>query len=309
MKTELYSFIAYLRQERGRSANTVASYEQDLSLAITLFNQAGINTWSAVDRFAIVDLITTMQKQGRAVASINRLLSTLRQFFRYLLQQDELTVNPMELIRQLPTSSDQISVPDSLSQHQMNTLIQSIDVTSPLGSRDRALLAVLYATGMLVSEIIQLRLKHIHRELGIIQFQPSRGQGRIIPLSQASAKFLHEYLTAGRVQLTENHDSMAAVFVNAHGRPLTRQGVWKVIRSRVRQAGLPDHVTAQTIRHTFVTDLLANGASWQGVQALLGQENNNATYANYLKMSSQELIAFYHQYHTELLLGRENSSC
>ncbi len=297
MTNEINEFTRYLA-EQGRSQNTVDSYRLDLETCATYFLSVGIKQWSTVDRYAIMNLITHLQRQGRANATINRFLSSLRQLYRFLIQEGLVKTNPLTLIHQLPVQIGQQSSQTVLTTDQLRALLQAPDTSQPLGIRDRALLELFYATGMQVTEVLQLSMDQLHLDLRVINFQTGHGRSRIIPLAPTCCDWLTKYLTVSRSQLVNDEDQF--VFVNARGHHLTRQGIWKILRQQTTAANLKRDVTPQLLRHTFVADLLTNGASWQGVQSLLGQTPTNTTYAKLLTLSSQELMDLYDRYHTDL---------
>ena len=297
MTNEISTFTKYLAQQ-GRSQNTVDSYRLDLETCATYFQTIGINQWSRVDRYAIMNLITHLQKQDRANTTVNRFLSSLRQLYRFLIQEGIVKTNPLTLIHQLPVQIDQQSSQTVLTSDEVRALLKAPDINQPLGLRDRALLELFYATGMKVTEVIQLTMDQLHLDLRVINFQADHGRSRIIPLSTTCCDWLTRYLTVSRTHLVGDHEPF--VFVNAHGRHLTRQGIWKILRQNTTAANMQRDVTPQLLRHTFVADLLTNGASWQGVQALLGHVPTNTAYAKLLTLSSQELMDLYDRYHTDL---------
>lgn len=297
MTNEIDTFTRYLAHQ-GRSQNTVDSYRLDLETCTAYFQTVGINQWATVDRYAIMNLITHLQKQGRANTTINRFLSSLRQLYRFLIQEGLVKTNPLTLIHQLPVQIDQQSSQTVLKNDEVQALLQAPDTSHPLGLRDRALLEMFYATGMKVTEILQLSMDQLHLDLRVVNFQGDHGRARIIPLSPTCCTWLSKYLTVSRPQLVSDQEPF--VFVNAHGHHLTRQGIWKILRQQTNAANLKRDVTPQLLRHTFVADLLTNGASWQGVQSLLGHTPTNTAYAQLLTLSSQELIDLYDRYHTDI---------
>lgn len=297
MNNDIKAFTKYLIAQ-GRSTNTVESYRLDLETCASYFQSVGTRQWSVVDRYAVMNLITNLQKQGRANATINRFLSSLRQLYRFLLQEGLVKENPLALIRQLPVQIDQQSAQTVLTVEEVQSLLQAPDTRTSLGVRNRTLLELFYATGMQVSEVLQLTVDQLHLDLRVINFQAAHRRSRIIPLSTTCCYWLNRYCTTSRQQLASADEQ--AVFVNSHGRQLTRQGIWKIFRQETKVAKLSREVTPQLLRHTFVADLLTNGASWQGVQSLIGQSPTNTTYANLLTLSSQELMDLYDRYHTDL---------
>lgn len=289
MQETIDSFIQYLLTQKGRSQNTGQSYRHDLENCATFFCDQGIKSWNAVDQYAVINLIAQLKEQGRAVTTINRTISSLRQLFLYLLRTHQVQTNPMDYIDH--EQSRPKDTPIVLTAEELSRLFAVPDTSKLTGLRDRALLELMYGTGMLVSELISLRRSQVHLDLHILQVQENPRHQRIVPLGKEAEKWLTGYLEA-----TANIKS-EYVFLNSHGQTLTRQGIWKNFKALVSESGIKKRITLQTLRHTFTADLLKNGASWQLVQELLGRETGRATYESYLHFETQDLIRMYHQYH------------
>lgn len=293
MMDEITDFVAMLKNERGLTANTQANYRRDLVHAKEFFAQQGITSWQAVDRYAVMDFLTAQQQAGKSVATINRLISSLRQFFRYLVRQQQLTANPMETIDHRPANTP-AAAPVILTEAEVERLLAVPDTTTPLGIRDRVILELLDATGMRVTELATLPLTALHLDIKFVQLQGSGQHERMVPLGRPTVHWLERYLKAVRSQLADGDQT--AVFLNAHGRPLTRQGIWKNFKKWVQQADINKQVTPQTFRYTLAVQMLSRGASGQAVQEMLGYTELRML-RPYLKVTPQELAATYEKYH------------
>ena len=227
------------------------------------------------------------------MATINRLISSLRQFFHYLVRQQQLVANPMETIDHRPASA-QLASPVILTEEEVDRLLAVPDTTTPLGIRDRAILELLDATGMRVTELATLPLTALHLDIRFVQLQGNAQHERMVPLGRPTVQWLERYLKTVRPQLVDGDQT--AVFLNAHGRPLTRQGIWKNFRKWVQQADITKQVTPQTFRYTLAVQMLSRGASGQVVQEMLGYTELRML-RPYLKVTPQELAATYEKYH------------
>lgn len=285
------NYLTDLKVVRGRSNNTVDSYRRDLHRAVEFFNQQGISTWAQVDQYAIFNLVAEQKKQGRSTATINRLLSTLRQFFRYLVRQRHIDFNPMELVdNEQVTATKQ---PVILNETEVSRLLKAPLATNPLDRRDNAMLGLMAATGMRVSEVVALRLSDLHLDIKMVRLGHGSKRERLVPVSAAVVGVLNDYLANTRPQLASECEP--AVFVNAHGHHLTRQGIWKNLKARVQKVGITKDVTPQTLRYSFAVHLLRNGGDSRLVQEMLGYSEMRVL-KPYLKMTAQELSANYEQH-------------
>lgn len=284
------SYLTYLRDEQGRSANTIASYQRDLTQAVDFFTTQGVASWSTVDQYVILALVASLKDKQRSAATINRLLSVLRQFYRYLVRHRQLQFNPMELIdnEQVTTSKQ----PVILSEAEVDRLL-GLPANDPLAKRDHALVALMAVTGMRVSEIVDLQLADLHLDVHMIRLGTATKRERLVPVSDGAVQALSNYLADTRPSLV-NADEQA-VFVNVHGRHLTRQGIWKNLKELVVAAGISKSVTPQTLRYSFAVHLLRNGADTRLLQEMFGYSEMRAL-KPYLKMTAQELSADYERH-------------
>lgn len=294
MNNEVAAFLAFLKDERQLSDNTLMSYQRDLEQTVTYLEDRGIVDWQQVDHYLLIDLLNSLRQQGKANSTINRVISSLRQFYKYMIRHHNLTINPMEMIDHQYTFK-QPPTPVILTEKEIEQLLAVPDVSTPIGLRDRALLEIMDATGMRVSEVIALDLTALHLDVRLLQLTGKNERERMIPLSQPAVKWLTDYLDRGRPRLLrDEHETR--VFLNAHGYPLTRQGIWKKMKEWVSEAKIKKEVTPQTMRYSFAVHLIENGADVQLIQEILGYNAMKALQP-YLRVSPQQLSANYMKYH------------
>ncbi|MCC4328141.1 tyrosine-type recombinase/integrase [Limosilactobacillus reuteri] len=294
MNNEVAAFLAFLKDERQLSDNTLMSYQRDLEQTVTYLEDRGIVDWQQVDHYLLIDLLNSLRQQGKANSTINRVISSLRQFYKYMIRHHNLTINPMEMIDHQYTFN-QPPAPVILTEKEIEQLLAVPDVSTPIGLRDRALLEIMDATGMRVSEVIALDLTALHLDVKLLQLTGKNERERMIPLSQPAVKWLTDYLDHGRPRLLrDEHETR--VFLNAHGYPLTRQGIWKKMKEWVSEAKIKKEVTPQTMRYSFAVHLIENGADVQLIQEILGYNAMKALQP-YLQVSPQQLSANYMKYH------------
>ena len=294
MNNEVAAFLAFLKDERQLSDNTLMSYQRDLEQTVTYLENRGITNWQQVDHYLLIDLLNSLRQQGKANSTINRVISSLRQFYKYMIRHHNLTINPMEMIDHQYTFN-QPPAPVILTEKEIEQLLAVPDVSTPIGLRDRALLEIMDATGMRVSEVIALDLTALHLDVKLLQLTGKNERERMIPLSQPAVKWLTDYLDRGRPRLLrDEHETR--VFLNAHGYPLTRQGIWKKMKEWVSEAKIKKEVTPQTMRYSFAVHLIENGADIQLIQEILGYNAMKALQP-YLQVSPQQLSANYMKYH------------
>ena len=294
MNSEVVAFLAFLKDDRQLSDNTLMSYQRDLEQTVTYLQGRGITDWQQVDHYLLIDLLNNLRQQGKANSTVNRVISSLRQFYKYMIRHHHLTVNPMEMIDHQYTFN-QAPAPVILTEKEIEQLLAVPDVSTSIGLRDRALLEIMDATGMKVSEVIALDLTALHLDLKLLQLTGKHGHERMIPLSQPAVKWLTDYIEYGRSRLLRD-DHETRVFLNAHGDPLTRQGIWKKMKEWVNEAKIQKEVTPQTMRYSFAVHLIENGADIQLIQEILG-DNAMKALQPYLQVSPQQLSAKYMKYH------------
>lgn len=292
MQEHLADFLTYLKIERALSKNTIENYGRDLKQYYRFLENEKITSIQKIDRYIILNYLEKLRADGLSANTIIRRLSSLRQYHEYLFQEKITPNNPMQHV---DTPKKAKTLPDVLSTEEVDAVIEQPDTTNPLGVRNRAMLEVMYATGLRVSEICNLELNHLHLQMGLIQTRGKGNKERIIPIGDAAIRWLEDYLSLSRYTLLNDEDH-TFVFVNSRGGKLSRQGIWKIIKKIVQEAGISKNVTPHTLRHSFATHLLENGADLRIVQELLGHSDISTTQI-YTHISKQRLSEIYQEHH------------
>lgn len=292
MEEQVRDYLHYLQIERGLSLNTRKSYERDLHKYLSYVEEQKIDTWQAVDRYIIMEYLQRLHSEENSSATIIRMISTLRGFHQFL-RQERLTDNdPMQHIDS-PKKAQKL--PSTLSIEEVTLLIETPDTSKPLGIRNRTILEVMYATGLRVSELVDLKIGDLHLAMGLLQTLGKGDKERIIPLGDYAIQWIKKYLEEARPFLTRKNQNENRLFVNNHGKPLSRQGVWKNLKQIVREAGIDKNITPHTLRHSFATHLLENGADLRIVQELLGHADISTTQI-YTHITKQRMADVYKQH-------------
>ncbi|EPB3004163.1 site-specific tyrosine recombinase XerD [Enterococcus hirae] len=291
MNEEINDYLHYLTIERGLSLNTRKSYERDLLQYLHYLEDEQITSWQDVDRYVVINYLEKMHNEKKAPATVTRMITSLRRFHQFL-RQERLTDH--DSMQHIDTPKKVQKLPSTLSLTEVERLIETPDTTKNLGIRDRAILEVMYATGMRVSELVGLKLSDLHLSLGLVQTLGKGDKERIIPLGDYAIQWLERYLDEARPLLVAN-PSETHVFVNHHGTGLSRQGIWKNLKQLVREAGINKEVTPHTLRHSFATHLLENGADLRTVQELLGHADISTTQI-YTHITKKRMTDVYKQH-------------
>lgn len=290
----LAEYIIYLKIERGLSANTVTSYKRDIEKYLTFLMEKKITQLDEVSRFEILDFLQTLRQSGAADNSIIRMVSSLRKFHQYLKRESIVSDDPMQLI---DTPKKASTLPKAISPQAVEQLLEAPDTTTPLGVRDRTILELMYATGLRISELVNLKLSDMHLTMGFIQTMGKGEKERIIPLGEIASQWLDHYLDGARVYLQDQSaETSEYVFLNSRGKGLSRQGIWKKVKQLALEAGIDQNVTPHTLRHSFATHLLENGADLRMVQELLGHADISTTQI-YTHITKTRLKQVYSDYH------------
>lgn len=272
MHQAIEEFIDYLDVERGLADNTLESYSRDLR-HYSEFVQKMRSDEDNVSRATIIAYLLHLQKQGRAASTIARRLAALKSFYQYLLREQKVDHDPTE---NLESPKQKKRLPRVLTIEEIERLLEQPDGREPAGLRDRAMLELLYATGIRVSELVSLDVGLVNPESAAVRCVGKGGKERIIPVGSVAIRALIDFLTRGRPKLVRDPEE-PALFVNQHGRRLTRQGFWKILKKYAIQAGITKEITPHTLRHSFATHLLENGADLRAVQEMLGHADISTT--------------------------------
>lgn len=292
MNEQVIDYIHYLTIERGLSLNTRKSYRRDLDQYLAFLEKEKITEWSQVDRFTILNFLQQLKAEDKSSATISRMISSLRRFHQFLRQERYTDHDPMQHI---DSPKKVQKLPDTLSLQEVERLLETPDTREVLGIRDRAILEVMYATGLRVSELIGLKLNDLHLAMGLLQTIGKGDKERIVPLGDYAIEWVQRYLDEARPYLTRKHQEEVHLFVNSHGTGLSRQGIWKNLKNLVREAGIHKNVTPHTLRHSFATHLLENGADLRTVQELLGHADISTTQI-YTHITKKRMTDVYKEY-------------
>ncbi|OPA81373.1 site-specific tyrosine recombinase XerD [Paenibacillus selenitireducens] len=275
MNKHLRAFIHFLSEEKGLSRNTLESYERDITQFITFMDDnRQIHEVQAIKKTDIAQYIYHVKQLGRAPSTLSRSIVSIRSFFHYLVRQQSITQDPS---MDMEAPKLEKKAPYVLSVAEIERLLNAPSTASQQGTRDKAMLEVLYATGIRVSELISLDVDHIHLDLGFIRCIGGNGKERIIPLGRIAATCLAEYMKDARVKLLKDRVEETALFVNQLSTRLTRQGFWKIIKKYAREAEIEHEITPHTLRHSFAAHLIENGADLRSVQEMLGHADISTT--------------------------------
>lgn len=280
MNTEIEEFIKYLQDVKKMSRNTVLSYHRDLMQMEAYLRERKITEASRVTKTSLNSYILFLEKEGKASTTISRMLASMKAFFHYEFSEGRIRRNPVELIR---APKIEKKIPVILTTAEVNALLKQPDGRSPKELRDRAMLEVLYATGIRVSELTGLCLADVNTSIGFLTCRDGEKE-RTIPFSGAAKDALTDYLSNSRPHLVKKDDS-PWLFVNFSGGRMSRQGFWKIIKYYGEKAGIKADITPHTLRHSFAAHLIGNGADMKAVQIILGHSDMATTqmYATYVR--------------------------
>lgn len=293
MKTYIAAFIDYLNYEKGLSANTRSAYRRDLDkLKAFLQEKHSVNDPAAITREQIMAFLTWQLDNGAEYSSIARSLSSIKTFYKFLFLESYTRNNPTENIE---TPKIKRKLPEVLSIDEVDKLMEQPKVIKPLGIRDRAMLELLYGTGVRVSELLDLQIEDINTTAGFLRCIGKGRKERILPVNQTSIFWIHNYLAKSRNFLVKS-PLERTLFLNARGKRMSRQGFFKILGSYAGKAQIAKEVTPHTIRHSFATHLLENGADLRAVQEMLGHADISTTqiYTHLTKTRLREVFQMYH---------------
>lgn len=293
MTGRMQLFLEYLTVELGLSANTRQAYERDLRLFCKTLGFKNSDALVNVSREQITGYMTQLKERGLAAATIARKLAAIKAFYRFMTAEGYMDANPAEVVE---AGTKGIKLPRVLSEDEVVRLLSQPDITTAEGFRDRTMLEVLYATGMRVSELINLTLERVDLNMKYIIAFGKGSKERIVPLGSVAAEFLQQYLEKVRPKLTHEDRNTNIVFLAFGGHELTRQRFWQIIRAYGRKANINKALTPHILRHSFATHLLDNGADLRSVQELLGHSDISTTQI-YTHLTNKRLRDIYAKAH------------
>jgi len=291
MLEKITSFCDYLQNERKLSANTLDSYSRDLRRFTEFLVGNEIDSFEDVSDNTVLTYQLHLQNLGRSAATVSRNLATLRTFFGYLLDEGLITRNPT---RKLVSPKAERKMPKVLTLAEVDCLLNQPDTGSDTGKRDRAMLELLYASGIRVTEMVTLDLDDVNIDIGYIRCKNERTKDRIIPIGKMAKDAVSNYISESREKLVKS--GTEALFVNYYGKRLTRQGFWKIVKRYTQMAGIEKPITPHTLRHSFATHLIQNGADLKAVQEMLGHSDISTTQM-YIELSRSRIQEVYNKAH------------
>jgi integrase/recombinase XerD len=273
MREKVEDFLNFITVEKKYSDNTIAAYQNDLSQFAAFAQERG-DDWLTTDRDFIADYLSYLKGREYASSTVARKIAAIKSFFHFLVSRGDLKDDPTAT---LDAPQVRKRLPKTISREEVERLLAwPAKSTTAKARRDKAFLELLYATGMRVTELVSLNLDDMNLASGTVRCESKGHKERIIPIRSRAVQALEEYLQQGRSQLLKNIDEKA-LFLNHRGQRLTRQGLWLIIKGYVRAVGLDQDITPHTLRHSFATHLLDEGADLSHVQVLLGHANISTT--------------------------------
>lgn len=285
-------FIAHIKVERNLSANTVAAYSRDLARLIAYLDEHKIRTPGKVTRAAVTDYLLHLADESLSARSRARALVAVRGLFRFLVAEKHLDKDPTETI-DAPRIAQRL--PEVIGEDAIGRLLAAPNVGTDRGLRDSAMIETLYATGLRVTELVSLTLGEVNLSAGYLKVFGKGRKQRIVPLGEVAVERIQSYLDQARGSFMKNPREKA-VFLTGRGKPMTRQGFWKLLRRYALGAGISGAISPHKLRHSFATHLLEHGADLRAVQAMLGHADITTTQI-YTHVSRTRLLELYRNHH------------
>lgn len=291
MKAYINEFENYLKEVKNSSSNTLESYLRDISQFSFYCDTLKLRSVSSIKSTHINDYIDSLLKTGKSPATTTRVLASLRCYFEFLKIKGLVTESPVSGIKHAKAEK---KLPEILSSKEITLLLSQPDCSDFKGCRDKAMLELLYATGIKVSELISINLSDLNLQIGILHLRNGK-QERIIPMYPEAVKALANYCNNVRELVVADHNTNE-LFTNMNGQPLTRQGLWKIIKYYADKAKISKDITPHTIRHSFAAHLLENGAPLKDIQEILGHSDVSSTQV-YAQLMRNRYAQSYKKYH------------
>ena len=292
MENLIDQFLDYLSVERGLSSNTIESYGRDLRKYVDFLKRKGIGSIEGSSRKDITSFMMKLKDKGLSANSISRNLVAIKVFYRFLMRERIIKDDPASV---LDSPKLWKKLPDVLSLSEVEKILDAPDTKDPREIRDRAALELMYATGMRVSEVANLRIEGINRDLGIVRCLGKGQKERIVPVGKSAMKALDIYLQKSRSRLLKNKTS-PYIFITQQGKKMSRVSFWKIIKKYTKLCSINKRITPHTLRHSFATHLLERGADLRVVQELLGHSNISTTQI-YTHINKDRLKSIHAKYH------------
>jgi integrase/recombinase XerD len=285
-------YFNYILVEKGLAAKTIESYSRDIVRFLVFLKEHGVVAIGDIDTKVILQYLIYLRDAGLSTRSRARHLVTLRGFFKFLVQEKFIDKSPAQFV-ELPKQGQKL--PDVLSQSEVGLLLNSPDRTVPAGARDAAMIELLYAAGLRVSELIALKLQDVNLEACFTRVFGKGAKERVVPFGSYARKSLDLYIQHARPQLLKSYTS-AFLFVARAGNPMSRQGFWKLLKRYALKAGIAKNITPHTLRHSFASHLLEGGADLRTVQVMLGHVDISTTQI-YTHVARKHLKEVHEKFH------------
>jgi integrase/recombinase XerD len=292
MQNTLKEFLYYVQVEKGLSRNTLAAYSRDLEDFLQFLTKEGVRKLEEADRRVVLSYQIRLKRSGLQLSTVRRKMVSVRALFRYLILEGRLKSDPTENIE---SPKGLHSLPETLTPGDVDKLLKAPDTDTPLGMRDRTMLEVLYATGLRVSELISLKISDINLEVGYLMTLGKGGKERLVPLGDDAREMVRDYLDSARSRILRLRTS-DFLFLNRFGGKMSRQGFFKIIKKYALQAGIRKEISPHTLRHSFASHLLENGADLRSVQMMLGHADISTTQI-YTHVTRERLKKVFEKYH------------
>jgi integrase/recombinase XerD len=291
MQEIVEKFISFLERDKRLSSNTLQSYNRDIEQYIRFLMEMNIKSIESTNKTTVITYLLNQQKNGRATSTISRNLASIRSFYQYLYRMNMINADPTV---NLESPKIEKKLPQVLSTKEVELLLEQPKCVDLKGFRDKAMLEVIYATGIRVTELISLDIDDINIEVGFIKCNHSTKE-RIVPLGKQAIAALRQYLDKARSLIIRDVKEKA-LFVNINGNRLTRQGFWKIIKQYKNQAKITKDITPHTLRHSFAAHLLENGADLRSIQEMMGHSDISSTQI-YAQMAKNKINEVYKKAH------------
>lgn len=293
MTNDLQSFIRFLSVERGLSRNTLESYQRDLQQFVDYLVQQGITAWRDAGKTHIAGYLSQLKMLGRASATLSRNRVSIRAFYQYLVKERLLHSDPSIYV-EVPKLEKKL--PKVLSIEEVEKLLEAPQPEHSSGARDKAMLELLYATGIRVSELISLNVEDINLHMGFIRCIGKADKERNIPLSSIAIRCLTMYIHKFRLKLLKKAPDEKALFIGHLGTRMTRQGFWKIMKRYAAEISITNEITPHALRHAFAAHLIENGADLRSVQEMLGHSDISSTQM-YVQVTKLKMKDVYNSAH------------
>lgn len=290
-ESDLTRYLAFLQMERGLAHNTLLSYEQALKKFAAFLDKQHLDYCNLQETEAI-DFLKSESMKGSALSSQKHLISTMKSFYKFLIAEEKIDYNPLSTI---DSPQQWQSLPKYLTMDQVAELMECPDMSKPLGIRDKAILELMYATGLRISELANLVLDNLYMEDNFIRVLGKGSKERVVPFGDTAGEFVQLYLNEARPKILKGKVSNV-VFLNRYGNKLSRMGLWMIIKGYGKQVGVESILTPHVLRHSFATHLLEKGADLRSIQLMLGHSSISTTEI-YTYVARKRIKQVYDQYH------------